>query len=577
MESSFIRGELMLQSARVQRFKSISDVTVPLGRVTLLVGPNNAGKSSFLHAIQFGVSVAQSLRLDNVAMWNGEELSGSLAAQQLVYTPLRDVHALASGGSLRQAANQAISVTMTTDDIGSATVQVRRGRNKNIAVSIQGSALGKRLESMEQPFSVVAPGLAGIPAFEEFRSSGIVQRAAAKGDANSVFRNVLWLLKQDPVAWQTFNTRLESIFGGLNIDVSFDEAVDEFISAKAVKAESTLPIDSCGTGVLQAIQTLAYIGVYEPALLILDEPDSHLHPDNQRKMARLIDSITRTSNLQVLISTHSRHFLDEFHELGAKVHWFSEGEIQSDDIDRVSVLLGLGALDAGDRLRNGQTPLIVLTEDTNLGGLRALLQASGLGEDVCQIWSYAGCSNIQSAKVLASFIRDHAPGTVVLVHRDRDYMTDEKADSYSESLIGAGMQVFLTTGTDIESHFLSVDHIVFLAPEVEREVAERIIDEATTESRDISVERCINHWNNEAQRARNRGGSEVNVGRISAEANSAYDQDPIRFRYGKRVRGLVASKLQAHLGRNIDIVQATPVLSVPQLQGIADQLENVRG
>ncbi|WP_413457810.1 hypothetical protein [Herbaspirillum huttiense] len=71
-----------------------------------------------------------------------------------------------------------------------------------------------------------------------------------------------------------------------------------------------------------------------------------------------------------------------------------------------------------------------------------------------------------------------------------------------------------------------------------------------------------NHWNNEAQRDRNKGGTEVNVGRISAEANAAYDGDPIRYRYGKRVRGVVASKLQAHLGRNVDIVQASPALSV---------------
>src|SRR5690348_16865502 len=117
----------MLQSVRVQRFKSISDATVPFGRITVLVGPNNAGKSTFLHAIQFAVSIAQSLRLDNVSIWNEDGLSGSLSAQQLVYTPLRDVHALAAGGNLRQDANQAIAITLTTDDFGSATIQVRRG------------------------------------------------------------------------------------------------------------------------------------------------------------------------------------------------------------------------------------------------------------------------------------------------------------------------------------------------------------------------------------------------------------------------------------------------------------------
>jgi energy-coupling factor transporter ATP-binding protein EcfA2 len=562
----------MLQSARVQRFKSIADATVPFGRITLLVGPNNAGKSSFLHAIQFAVSVAQSLRIDNVSLWNGDDLSGTLSAQQLVYTPLRDVHALAAGGNLRQDTNQAIEVTLTTDDLGSATIQVRRGKNKNIAVNLQGAALGKRLEAMEQPFSVVAPGLAGIPAFEEYRSPGIVQRAAAKGDANSVFRNVLWLLKQDADAWKEFQARLELIFGGMNIDVSFNSSVDEVISARAISADSDLPVDSCGTGVLQAVQTLAYIGVYKPELLILDEPDSHLHPDNQRRMARLLDHITRTTKLQILISTHSRHFLDEFSSLGAVVHWFSGGTVKSDNVDRVSVLLGLGALDAGDRLRNGKTPLVVLTEDSLTDNLKKVLQASGLGDAVCDVWSYAGCSNVQSAKVLGNFIREHAPGTRVLVHRDLDYMTDEAAKKYRSELSDAGLDVFLTDGTDIESHFLNVDHIATIAPDIDKTSIEQMLSDATDESREKSVERCINHWLSEAQRARNKGGPEPNAGRISAEANRAYDENPVRFRYGKRVRGVLVAKLQEAVGRNVELSQTSTSLSVIQLSEIAKEL-----
>lgn len=565
----------MLQSVRVQRFKSIADVTVPLGPVTLLVGPNNAGKSSFLHAIQFAVSVAQSLRLDNVSIWNGEDLSGSLSAQQLVYTPLRDVQALAAGGNLRQDANQAIEVTMTTSDLGSATVRVRRGRNKNIAVALEGSALGRRLENIENPYSVVAPGLAGIPSFEEFRSPGIVQRAAAKGDANGVFRNVLWLLKQRQAEWDLFQNRLGTIFAGLQIDVEFDPAVDEVISARAISAQGNLPIDSCGTGVLQAIQTLAYIGVYKPEVLILDEPDSHLHPDNQRRLARLLNEIALEGVTQVVISTHSRHFLDEFAKLHAIVHWFSAGQIHNDNNSRVDVLLGLGALDAGDRLRNGNTPLVVLTEDSQTDNLKRVLQSSGLGDDVCDVWSYSGCSNVQSAIVLGNFIREHAPGTRVLVHRDRDYMSDAAADDYSARLVAAGLDVFLTPGTDVESIFLSVEHVLAVAPDISAEVAQRLLDEATADSRPVSVERCINHWLTEAQRARNKGGAEPNAGRIAADANAAYDQNPLRYRYGKRVMGLLTAKLQQALGRNVALSQSTLALNLQPLRDMAEVIRAV--
>lgn len=562
----------MLESVRVQRFKSISDATVSLGRVTLLVGPNNAGKSSILHAIQFSVSVAQSLRLDNVATWAGDTLSGTLSSQQLVYTPLRDVHALAAGGNLRQDANQAISVTLTTADLGTTNVQVRRGKNKNISVTITGAQLGRRMESLDQPYSVVAPGLAGIPAFEEYRSPGLVQRAAAKGDANGVFRNVLWLLNQRPDAWNEFSYRLQKIFPDLRIEVSFNADVDEVIQAFAVREDTSLPIDSCGTGVLQAIQTLAYIGLYKPQVLILDEPDSHLHPDNQRRLARLLDDVTRETGLQVVISTHSRHFLDEFSPLGATIRWLSGGSVQQDDTDRVSVLLGLGALDAGDRLRNGETPLVVLTEDAHTDNLRTVLQASGLGADVCDVWSYAGCSNIQSAKVLGTFIRQHAPGTRVIVHRDRDYMTDAEVDDYKRQLRDAHLESFVTEGTDMECYLLNASHIHDLANELSLQQIEVMINEATAESRDLSIERFTNHRHNAAVRTRNRGGSEPNVGRISREAMEAYDADPVRYRYGKRVQGLLKAKVQQALGRNVEHCQVTNALSVSELREIADQI-----
>src|SRR6188768_2551378 len=118
----------MLQSVRIERFKGITDTSIELGPVTVLVGPNNAGKSSVLQALQFAVSVAQSLRLDNVSFWNGERLAGTLSAQQLVYSPLRDVQALAAGGVLRQDELHAIRISLTSDDLGSAAITVRRGK-----------------------------------------------------------------------------------------------------------------------------------------------------------------------------------------------------------------------------------------------------------------------------------------------------------------------------------------------------------------------------------------------------------------------------------------------------------------
>ncbi|BAU31673.1 AAA family ATPase [Microcella alkaliphila] len=359
----------MLERIRIERFKSISDSTIDLARVNVLVGPNNAGKSSVLQAMQFAVSVAQSLKLDGSASWRSDVLAGSLATQQLIYTPLRDVQALAAGGALRQGDSSAIAVSFFADGGTKAAVTVKRGKNRNIAVKIAGRELGEQLSLVETPFSVVSPGLAGMPAYEEFKSPGLVRRAAARGDANSVFRNVLWTLRQDPPGWKEFSDSLRRVFHDIQIDVEFNEQTDEHINATITREGLTLPIDAAGTGVLQAIQVLSYISVYKPKLLILDEPDSHLHPDNQRKLMRLIASEAEDRDFQVVMSSHSRHIIDETGSLGANLLWFSGGTLRSGDFDQVAALLELGALDAGDRLKAGATELVVLTEDDRTGGL----------------------------------------------------------------------------------------------------------------------------------------------------------------------------------------------------------------
>jgi predicted ATPase len=560
----------MLETVRVQRFKSIKDAAIPLSRITLLVGPNNAGKSSILHAIQFAVSVAQSLRLDNVSTWVNNRLPGTLSAQQLVYTPLRDVQALATGGVLRQDEASAIKITLVTSDLGSAEVTVRRGKNKNISVGIDGQPLGQRLENLDEPFSVVAPGLAGIPSMEEFRSAGIVRRAAARGDANSVFRNVLWVLKQDAAAWQEFQNNLKRLFSDLDIDVTFNPTIDEHITAYVLREDGNLPIDSCGTGVLQAVQTLAYIGVYKPRLLILDEPDSHLHPDNQRKLARLLNELALSQGFQVLISTHSRHLLDEFGALQAAVHWFSGGEIQHDNFDRVSALLNLGALDAGDRLRNGATPFIVLTEDRYSTALKRILTSSGLGDDKCEVWSYAGCTNEPYALLLAQFIREHAPDTKIVVHRDRDYLDEPQVVEYKQRLEHAGLHAFVTHGTDIEGNLLCPDHLATVAQPLGRQRLAEIVEQATALAEAASIEKFTNSRVAAAQRLRNKnGGGEINYGQIAATAQADYAANPQRYRHGKTVLGHAIKLIQEELGHNVQVAQESDFLVVDWLNALA--------
>ncbi|MDL5053610.1 AAA family ATPase, partial [Oscillatoria laete-virens NRMC-F 0139] len=269
----------------IERFKNIETFQLTANGITLLVGGNNAGKSSVLQAIQFGVSVAQTSALQTGA-WAEGRLSTSIGQSDLVYSPIKDVLSLARNRRLRESEAEAIRVTYRVD--GEETrVTVRKGRNKNILLELIGEVLGKRLQSIQEPYCALVTGLAGIPSEEEFETNIVVRKAAAKGDSNSVFRNILLQLSAQADKWNTFQQQISRVFPGYMISVHFDPDVDETISCTVEKPDGIIyPVDTCGTGVLQAIQIFSYINLFAPKVLLLDEPDSHLHPNKPKTVGK---------------------------------------------------------------------------------------------------------------------------------------------------------------------------------------------------------------------------------------------------------------------------------------------------
>ncbi len=561
----------MLTSIKIERFKNIDEIEIPLEGINLLIGANNAGKSSIQQAIQFSVSIAQTTAQQN-ARWTDDRCPTSLSSESLIYSPLRDIEALAPAGRLQTALEHAIKVTF--NGVNSSNVTIRKGKNRNITTVLEGRVLGERLQNIDNPYSIIVPGLAGIPATEEFRPPSVVRKAAAKGDSNSVFRNILLLLSRDEDSWNTFKRKFQAVFPDYDIDVKFEPNVDEHIDARVISNGVSLPIDSSGTGILQAIQILAYYYLYRPSLLILDEPDSHLHPNNQRILAKIITDLHEETGCQLIISTHSRHLFTALKD-NSKINWINncclvEG---SADIER-SILLEIGALDKGDQLRNGEIPCIILTEDTDTNYINLLAEASGFIPDEFQIWSYNGCSNINIAQALNSFITDHAPATSVVVHRDRDYMTDEEVESYKQKLIPVGIKVFVTTGNDAESHFIREQHISELYPQISVERAGELIEECLEDRRSPILEKYINTIHNRKLQESYRGGEKPNAGAIALECTNNFDGNKRTFMHGKIVESALRGKLQAVIGQNIDLCKITTHIADPILSAFATEIWN---
>ena len=561
-----------LTGVSIRRFKQLKQVNLDLSDITLLIGSNNSGKSSFLQAIHFAISIAQSSRLVGRGVaWRQDKFQVSFNPTQLIYSPNADVMSLATGGTLQEAnANEPIEIELRTADPTTCLVALSRGRNRNIAVSIEGRALGERLMDLENPFTVYAPGLAGVAREERYLSPGVVRRIVARGDANLVLRNVLHMLKSNAATWEAFLADMRSVFDGLQIYVSFNESTDETISVDVrLRGGPRLPIEAAGTSVLQVSQILGYVALFKPQLLILDEPDSHLHPDRQRILCDLICRLAQERNFQAVISTHSRHVLDSLKSRSG-VAWLSKGTLVAPaDINTTAILLDLGALDSADYFADGALRCVVVSEDTDTTALQALLMSNGFVAADTEVRSYASCTKVDSAIVLGAFLRDKAPAVKLVIHRDRDYMDDHRVITFEGMLNAANVRSFVTTPNDIEGYFLNAGHLHALNPAVPQPRIDELLTQATAETADDSIAAIVNQRVQYAFDIQRRGGAAPNHGAIAIAAQTDYHADPVAYRRGKIVLKRAVALLRGELAAAPRVFAPSGHLVDPRLRELA--------
>lgn len=557
----------------IEKFKSVDKADMNFNSINVLVGGNNAGKSSIIHAIQFAVSCAQTLNANAHGKFKkGDKHVSTLSPEELFYSPIKNVYSLGfDNKQLTQDAAKAIRVKIS-DDQYDAEIEIKKGKNANLSVTIDTNQFAKQIWSNEKPFSMYVPGLAGIPFEEEYKAFGAVRRAAARGDSNNIFRNVLYQLNEKQGQWNKFIKTLQGVFPNIDISISCDLDNTAIVNATVSidNRQTYLPIDSMGTGILQAVQICAYIYLFEPKILLLDEPDSHLHPNNQIALANILIDLTQDVSTQIVLATHSRTLIGAL-KASAKFFRVSEGSI-NEDFDEYSALLDLGAIDDIDRLKSGQYKWIVLSEDTKSESQKALkmvLEASGLDLNAYKLYPYAGTGHIDAAKLAAEFICDLNSTIKVLIHIDRDGRNQsdvqEDIDKYSNS--NGRIQAFITECNDVESYFCRAEHIkaVLDMLQIDSTVNDliHIIDNAIAGLKEESLSKMITNRNKRLRTHNNQG-------EVATTAMRDYEANPKEYVFGKKLRGVISSALHQKYGVN-DLYVKSQYLSDSSLNEIFNE------
>jgi ABC-type ATPase involved in cell division len=449
---------MLIERIKISNFKRISELTVDLGEITYLVGGNNSGKSSVLQAIHMAVSCAE----------RSAELQQQVVAESsLRYCPTGEFERLGNSGpyeNRKDGSRGAIEFFGKTSDAADASYKVELYKAKNyhnVGVERSGvyNGFGQPICDPRNLFSVYVPGLSGIPHQEEMQSYSSVFKRAAGGEANLVFRNIVRLISERGDL-RELETQLFDIVGPCKFSVKFDSAQDLYVDVKVSfqdppQENSFVPIDLSGTGVIQVTQILAYVILFRPKLLLVDEPDSHLHPSRQVLLSQAFEKIASRYGCKIIVSTHSRHLVSSAPD-GTKIVWLRNGEIESQgDNGLINILLDLGAL---DQIDSRGADFLVCTEDRGRKQLEMCIEVLDLAGPIKTL-SYNGVTNASSAAVIQAMAALFPKVPQILIHRDRDFLTDDEVRTWGEEYRNRGMQVFCPRLADIESYFVTDAHV----------------------------------------------------------------------------------------------------------------------
>lgn len=317
----------MIDKIRLQNFKAHLDTTVPLGRLTMLVGDNSSGKTSVLEALsmltQLGPKPHLALRNDCAPM----DLMRRDAKGKLTIS--------AEGAGLPQARHTPWNVTIELGPSGDHYGQDHwtAHLSTNLPHGPQSADYGFTCDDARQSAASVHqdPWVNLEAAFKQSRVYSLDAKAIAAGAFDAGHTN-RWMDERGTNATSVLaNMKLERDDDFERVEAALRRIVPtvrrvrlrpvrhpmgdghkiyfDFRGASGVPAHGA----SHGTLITLALLTVLY-GQHRPELLLLDDFDHALHPRAQLELVKMLKELLLLedfADLQIAATTHSPYVLDE--------------------------------------------------------------------------------------------------------------------------------------------------------------------------------------------------------------------------------------------------------------------------
>jgi len=479
---------MKIDRVRLVRFRRFRDSTVHLQDLSILAGANNSGKTTVLWAMKTFFHFCKSAAFED---------RGALEFRNH-YVHAQDFMPIPEDSELwfekENPQNKPVNITVSFDNGWEGTL-ILTARFGQVHVSLRASELPDGttatdlLSALRQEVAFI-PGLVGVLVHEPFSTPARRHSLATEGRYPEIFRSSVFQLdKKSTARFGKLNNFLRDLFGIELLSPECDPDNHEFVVTRFSDAGHDYDIVECGSGVQQVIQMFTYLYLVEPTVVLVDEPDAHLHPSVQQSLGAGLARVQRELKAQMIVATHSYDIIDYFPSgsviiVDPEVRKNAPLAREQDLIDKMTEV-GLIANSALIRLNSSRYALVL--EDASgeiLQGLDWALR-TGVAERYC-LRRAKGVSKFGAQKEIVDALSAilQRPVNPVFI-QDRDGLPDSWIEPLKALGARQGLDLRFLGRHEIENYLLDPSLLVKAihdkGQEASRDDVESIIREAAQE------------------------------------------------------------------------------------------------
>lgn len=300
----------MIHLLRLQNFKCFEDLSLEFRPLTLFSGLNSTGKSSVLQSLLLlRQSYQQDLLPETGLALNGDLVCLGTAQDTLFEGAKEDKISfdliLADGreGIWRFNYNREADVLALAYDVISADIYESSLFNDNFHY-LQAERIGPRTSFEISDFQVRQHRQLGAKGeytayfLSIFGNKDITKKALSHPQAMSLS------LKNQVEAW------MGEVSPGTRIEIASNSGMDLVSLRYSFGISNDYRATNVGFGITYTLPILvAALSSSADTLILIENPEAHLHPKGQSKMGELL-ALAASCGVQVVIETHSDHVLN---------------------------------------------------------------------------------------------------------------------------------------------------------------------------------------------------------------------------------------------------------------------------